>query len=42
VSQDWTPTATPLWQQKPLRITKQKPDKEKTIKNRNAERNQNK
>ncbi len=40
VSQDWTPTATPLSKQKPLKITKQKPDKEKTIKNRNAERNQ--
>ena len=42
VSQDWTPTAQPLWKQKPLKITKQKPDKEKKIKNRNAERNQNK
>lgn len=39
VTQDWTPTATPLWQQKPGKITKQKPDKEKTIQNRNAERN---
>lgn len=42
VTQDWTPTAQPLWRQKPEKITKQKPDKEKTIKNRNAERNQNK
>jgi hypothetical protein len=38
VTQDWTPTAQPLNRQKPLKITKQKPDKEKTIKNRNAER----
>ena len=38
VSQDWAPMAAPRYQQKPLAITKQKPDKEKQPKNRNAER----
>ena len=38
ITQDWNPTARPLAQQKPQKITKQKPDKEKTIKNRNATR----
>ena len=38
ISQDWNPTARPLAKQKPAKITKQKPDKAKTIKNRNAER----
>jgi hypothetical protein len=38
ITQDWNPTALPLAKQKPQKITKQKPDKEKTIKNRNAER----
>ena len=38
VSQAWNPTATPLPRQKPGAITKQKPDKEKQVKNRNAER----
>ncbi len=42
VSQNWNPTATPLPQQKPGKITKQKPDKEKSVKNRNAEREKNK
>lgn len=42
ISQSWNPTATPVTKQKPGRITKQKPDKEKTIKNRNAERDRNK
>ena len=42
MSQDWTPTATPRFRQKPLAITKQKPDKEKQQKNRNAEREKNK
>ena len=36
ITQDWNPTAIPLAKQKPQKITKQKPDKEKTIKNRNA------
>lgn len=38
VSQDWNPTLLPISQQKPLKITKQKPDKAKLPKNRNAER----
>jgi len=38
ITQDWNPTALPLAKQKPQKITKQKPDKEKTIKSRNAER----
>ena len=38
VSRDWNLTATPRHQQKPLAITKQKPDKEKQLKNRNLER----
>lgn len=42
VEQDWDIHATPLTQQKPMAITKQKPDKAKTIKNRNAEREKNK
>ena len=42
VSQDWRPKATPIYLQKPAQITKQKADKQKTIKNRNAERNKNK
>jgi len=41
-SQDWNPTLVPIYRQKPEKITKQKPDKEKTIKNRNAEREKNK
>ena len=36
--QDWNIHSTPRIKQKPMAITKQKPDKEKTIKNRNAER----
>ena len=38
VSRDWNLVAIPRYQQKPLAITKQKPDKEKQLKNRNAER----
>ena len=38
VTQAWNPLDTPRFKQKPAKITKQKPDKEKTIKNRNAER----
>ncbi len=34
----WDPTGTPLERQKPLEITKQKPEKDKTIKRRNYER----
>lgn len=34
----WNPTARSLYLQKPLEITKQKPDKDKTIKRRNQER----
>lgn len=42
ISQDWDVTAVPLEKQKPEEIVKQKPDKEKSIKNRNAEREKNK
>lgn len=42
VDQDWDFDAVPITAQKPLAITKQKPDKEKTIQNRNAEREKNK
>ncbi len=38
VTQDWYCGTTPIYRQKPEKITKQKPDKQKTIKNRNAER----
>ena len=38
INQTWNPTALPLAKQKPQKITKQKPDKGKTIKSRNAER----
>ncbi len=41
VSQDWDIHALPLNRQKPAEITKQKPDKEKKIQNRNAERERN-
>lgn len=37
LEQDWDVRGIPITRQKPLEITKQKPDKEKTIKNRNAE-----
>lgn len=42
VSQDWDIHAVPLTQQKPIAITRQRPDKAKTIRNRNAEREKNK
>ena len=42
LSQDWRPLDAPLYRQKPEKITKQKPDREKTIKNRNADREKNK
>ena len=38
ITQQWNPTAQPRAQQKPAQITKQKPDKERTSKNRNANR----
>lgn len=38
VEQDWDLGIVPLNKQKPLEITKQKPDEKKTVKNRNAER----
>ena len=40
ISQNWNLTAVPLYQQKPTAITKQKPDAQKKLKNRNAERAQ--
>lgn len=38
ITVSWNPTENPLSQQKPGAITKQKPDKEKKVKNQNAER----
>lgn len=38
ITQNWNPTVLPLAKQKPQKITKQKPDKERTIRNRNADR----
>ena len=38
VTRTWDPTAKPLNEQKPSKIKKQKGDKQKTIKNKNAER----
>ena len=38
VSQSWNVTGTPVFKQKPEKITKQKPDAAKKLKNRNAER----
>lgn len=38
LTESWNPTSTPLYQQKPGAITKQKADKQKTIRRRNAER----
>ena len=38
IEQDWSPLEIPLMWQKPKEITKQKPDKEKNIKQRNKER----
>ncbi len=42
IKQDWDPSARPVAGQKPEKITKQKPDKEKAVKSRNAERERNK
>ncbi len=38
ITQTWNPLSTPVEHQKPLKITKQKPEKKKTSRNRNAER----
>lgn len=38
ITHEWNLTALPLDRQKPASITKQKPDKEKKLRNRNAER----
>jgi len=38
VNRTWNLTATPRYRQKPVAIIKQKPDKEKQLKNRNIER----
>ncbi len=40
VSRDWNVSRTPRYQQKPAKITKQKPDQAKKLKNRNLERAQ--
>lgn len=42
IEQDWNVRDLPLTGQKPMKITKQKPDKERTIQNRNAERERKK
>ena len=42
IEQDWAPLEIPRMWQKPMEITKQKPDKEKNIKQRNREREQKK
>ena len=36
--ENWSPTSLPVFEQKPAKITKQKPDKEKVKKGRNAEK----
>lgn len=41
-NQDWPPAATPLYKQKPGKITKQKADQTKSIKSKNAEREKQK
>jgi hypothetical protein len=42
IEQTWNVLSTPVYEQKPDKITKQKPDKEKTVQNKNAEREKNK
>lgn len=42
VNQTWNPTARPLSEQKPAKITKQKPDKEKSTRSKNEERERQK
>ncbi len=41
-TKDWDPTQTPLFKQKPEKITKQKPEKQKQKKSKNAEREEKK
>ena len=41
ITENWNPTAIPLYKQKPSEITKQKADKQKTVKRRNADRAKN-
>ena len=38
MTREWNLTRLPIYKQKPLAITKQKPDKKKELKNRNAQR----
>ncbi len=40
ITQDWNPTKTPLFKQKPEKITKQKAQQKKSTKDRNEERRQ--
>lgn len=42
VTQEWNPASLPLSKQKPAKITKQRPDRERVRRNRNAEREKNK
>ena len=42
IEQDWAPLEIPRINQKPLAITKQKPDKQKSVKERNKEREKKK
>ena len=42
ITQDWDTAATPLPKQKPLKITKQKPDKERKKQSKNEEREREK
>ncbi len=41
ITENWNPTAIPLYKQKPSEITKQKADKQKTVKRRNTDRAKN-
>ena len=38
ITETWNPTALPLYKQKPSKLVKQKADKQKTIRSKNAER----
>ena len=42
ITQEWDPSSLPLSKQKPARITKQRPDRARTIRSKNAEREKNK
>ena len=42
ITQEWNPASLPLSKQKPAKITKQRPDRERVRRNRNAERETNK